>query len=240
MKFLIDNSHHLWYTVAENLYNASLENGADALASPASSTPKRYVCSLEKSCSRCLALVVRLLKCQAPDATPRRHPSFRRMFGSPEKRCSRCLALVEDAVEVPGTWPSKASFRRPDHEHHHSGLGLMTPAVVHYGLADEVYEQRCQVLASAYQVHPERFVHGEPRPPRWPDEVWINPRQSSHSDIDSAEDAMDPGRQPGSPARPRCSLDMAEYLFGPEQASEQPDDMKILHPKFEHRLPQNH
>lgn len=111
-------------------------------------------------------------------------------------------------------------FRWYNHEHHHSGLGLMTPAVVHYGLADEVYEQRRQVLAAAYKVHPERFVQGEPRPPRWPSEVWINPPQPGHGDIAPVEpdaDEVEPEAQLGSPARLQWSADIADYLFRPER-----------------------
>lgn len=69
---------------------------------------------------------------------------------------------------------ARGFFHWYNHEHHHTGLGLMTPAIVHGGLAETVYEQRRQVLATAYAAHPERFVRGEPTPPRWPDEVWIN------------------------------------------------------------------
>ena len=36
-----------------------------------------------------------------------------------------------------------------NHEHHHIGLALMTPAVVHHGLAEAVYAQRRQVLQAA-------------------------------------------------------------------------------------------
>jgi hypothetical protein len=128
-------------------------------------------------------------------------------------------------------------FRWYKHEHHHSGLGLMTPAVVHYGLADEVYEQRRQVLAAAYKTHPERFVQGEPRPARWPDEVWINPPQPGHVDIapvDPVSDEAEPDAQPGSPARLQRSADIADYLLRPERTSERPDDAEILHPKFQH------
>ncbi len=39
-------------------------------------------------------------------------------------------------------------------EHHHSGLGLHTPASVHYGQADAIREQRAAVLAGAYAAHP--------------------------------------------------------------------------------------
>ena len=61
-----------------------------------------------------------------------------------------------------------------NHEHYHSALTLMTPAMVHYGLADTVREQRNQVLQAAYTVHPERFVKGIPIFPELPEEVWIN------------------------------------------------------------------
>ena len=58
--------------------------------------------------------------------------------------------------------------------HRHSGLGLLTPHEVHYGLAEQRVEARARVLAAAYAVHPERFVAGLPRPPALPTEVWIN------------------------------------------------------------------
>jgi len=59
-------------------------------------------------------------------------------------------------------------------EHHHVGLGLLTPREVHHGLADARYAERLAVLAAAYAAHPERFPHGAPTPPRPPREVWIN------------------------------------------------------------------
>ncbi len=59
-------------------------------------------------------------------------------------------------------------------EHHHSGLGLLTPHEVHYGLGEKRVEARARVLAAAYAAHPERFVTGLPRPPALPTEVWIN------------------------------------------------------------------
>ena len=58
--------------------------------------------------------------------------------------------------------------------HRHSGLGLLTPHEVHYGLAEKRIEARARVLAAAFAVHPERFVAGRPRPPALPTEVWIN------------------------------------------------------------------
>jgi putative transposase len=63
-------------------------------------------------------------------------------------------------------------------EHHHSSLGLLTPADVHHGLAEERVVARAAALARAYATHPERFLHGAPHPPARPVEVWINPPQT--------------------------------------------------------------
>ena len=60
-------------------------------------------------------------------------------------------------------------------EHHHSGLGFLTPAVVHLGQAGTVRAHRDRVLAAAYAAHPERFVNGRPHPADLPNTVWINP-----------------------------------------------------------------
>jgi putative transposase len=65
-------------------------------------------------------------------------------------------------------------FQWYNHDHYHTGLNLMTPAMVHYGLAESVRDQRNQVLQTAYAVHPERFVRGVPVVPNIPREVWIN------------------------------------------------------------------
>jgi putative transposase len=59
--------------------------------------------------------------------------------------------------------------------HHHSGLGLLTPHDVHFGLAEQRVAARAAVLTSAYAAHPERFPAGRPRPAAAPTEVWINP-----------------------------------------------------------------
>jgi putative transposase len=64
-------------------------------------------------------------------------------------------------------------------EHHHSGIGMMTPAMVHYGLAPAVRENRQRALDVAYAAHPERFVRRAPTPPPLPKEVWINKPISS-------------------------------------------------------------
>lgn len=58
--------------------------------------------------------------------------------------------------------------------HHHSGLGLLTPAMVHHGQAPAILAERQQVLSLAYQLHPDRFVKGLPAPEALAAEVWIN------------------------------------------------------------------
>ena len=50
-------------------------------------------------------------------------------------------------------------------DHRHSGIGMMTPAMVHYGLAAAVRENRQAALDVAYAAHPERFVRRPPTPP---------------------------------------------------------------------------
>jgi putative transposase len=65
-------------------------------------------------------------------------------------------------------------FQWYNEEHRHSGLGLLTPAMVHYGQAENILRQRQEVLDVAYQRHPERFVRSAPRPLALPSEVWIN------------------------------------------------------------------
>jgi putative transposase len=59
-------------------------------------------------------------------------------------------------------------------EHHHGGLGLLTPHDVHHGLGERRFAERAAVLAAAHAAHPERFPHGLPRPPALPTAVWIN------------------------------------------------------------------
>lgn len=62
-----------------------------------------------------------------------------------------------------------------NHEHHHSGIGLHTPADVHYGHAKTVAEQRSATLATARRMHPERFATTtDPKCLALPEDAWIN------------------------------------------------------------------
>jgi putative transposase len=58
-------------------------------------------------------------------------------------------------------------------EHRHSGIGLHTPADVHFGLAEVMREKRQGVLDAAYAAMPERF-RTPPQAPRIPEVFWIN------------------------------------------------------------------
>jgi len=89
-------------------------------------------------------------------------PGFPDRFGS-----------IEDARGFCQTF-----FRWYNFEHHHSGLGLMTPAVVHHGKAADLLLRRQSVLHTAFQAHPERFVRRPPKPPSLPTAVWINKPKS--------------------------------------------------------------
>ena len=76
---------------------------------------------------------------------------------------------------------SQLFFSWYNQEHRHSGIGLLTPAMVHYGQADLIFQKRQLVLDAAYLAHPERFVRRPPKPLSIPKEVWINkPNQSKN------------------------------------------------------------
>jgi putative transposase len=64
-------------------------------------------------------------------------------------------------------------------DHRHSGIGMMTPATVHYGMAPEVRQNRQLVLDAAYEAHPNCFVRKPPVPLPLPRQVWINKPQDS-------------------------------------------------------------
>jgi len=66
---------------------------------------------------------------------------------------------IEHARELCGEF-----FRWYNHDHRHSGIGLHTPASIHFGTATEIRQLRGIVLAEAYSAHPGRFVHGTHNP----------------------------------------------------------------------------
>jgi putative transposase len=96
---------------------------------------------------------------EAQFKTLKYQPQFPKQFGSIEDARAFCCEFFG--------WYNQV--------HHHSGIGLLTPAQLHSGQAEQVQAQRAAVLSQAYESHPERFVKGLPQPPAVPSEVWINP-----------------------------------------------------------------
>jgi putative transposase len=90
-------------------------------------------------------------------------PAFPARFDSIEHAREHCRAFVH--------WYN--------HQHRHSGIGLMTPAAMHHGHAEQLHAARAVVLDSAYARHPERFVRRPPVPPKLPTEAWINKRKEA-------------------------------------------------------------
>jgi len=89
-------------------------------------------------------------------------PEFPDRFGS-----------LEDALAF-----GRRFFTWYNDEHYHSGIAMLTPAMVHYGTATTVLDQRQRTLDAAYAAHPERFVKAPPTPQPVPTSVWINPPQA--------------------------------------------------------------
>ena len=85
--------------------------------------------------------------------------------------------------EFPGTFGSIQDARLFCHdfftwyngEHKHSGIGLLTPEHVHYGMDKEVVQRRATVLEAAFGKQPKRFKGRIPQPQPAPQAVWINP-----------------------------------------------------------------
>jgi putative transposase len=68
-----------------------------------------------------------------------------------------------------------------NHQHRHSGIGLVTPAAVHHGRAEQLHAERARVLDAAYARNPERFVRKPPVPPPLPTGAWINKPDTKES-----------------------------------------------------------
>jgi putative transposase len=86
-------------------------------------------------------------------------PEFPERFGSLEDARAHCQRF----------------FHWYNHEHRHSGIGLMTPHAIHYGIAEALHAQRAQTLQLAYAAQPLRFKGRIPTPPALPTAAWINP-----------------------------------------------------------------
>jgi transposase InsO family protein len=93
--------------------------------------------------------------------TMKYQPQFPQRFGSIQDAKTFCRSFFD--------WYNQ--------DHHHAGIGLMTPDQVHYGQADAIHAARQVTLDAAFNKNPERFVRKEPRPPKKPIATWINPPQ---------------------------------------------------------------
>ncbi len=75
--------------------------------------------------------------------------------------------------------PCQQFFRWYNQEHRHFGIGLLTPAMVHFGQAQAYLARRQAVLDAACQAPPDRFIRRPPKPLPLPLAVWINKPISS-------------------------------------------------------------
>lgn len=66
-------------------------------------------------------------------------------------------------------------FHWYNHEHRHSGIAMLTPHAVHYGLADDQLAKRQQAMNAAFDKYPARFKYNAPTVAQLPTAVWINP-----------------------------------------------------------------
>jgi len=112
--------------------------------------------------------------------TMKYRPDFPARFGGHDEALDHCRSF----------------FGWYNDEHYHTGIGLLTPAMLHYGTAEKVIDQRASVLDLAYARHPERFVHGCPRPQAAPTAVWINPPiESQHENKKGLPETYCPGKR---------------------------------------------
>jgi putative transposase len=102
-------------------------------------------------------------------------------------------------------------------EHHHSGIAMLTPAVVHRGRVDEVLAVRQAALDVAHAAYPERFVNGAPRAQRPAAEVWIN--RPSGQVVEPPSGVAEPPPEASVRPSPTRSVDRA----GEAQATERPE-----------------
>src|SRR5690625_3172034 len=73
-------------------------------------------------------------------------PEFPERFGSLE----HARAFMAEFIEA------------YNHEHRHPGIGVHTPAEVHFGMTNETDQARQQAMQAACQAHPERVTKHPP------------------------------------------------------------------------------
>jgi putative transposase len=103
---------------------------------------------------------------EAQFKTLKYRPDFPERFGEVEDARAHCRDFFD--------WSNN--------DHHHSALGMLTPADVHRGLVEQRVAERQLVYDKAFAEHPERFPHGRPIAQRPPREVWINKPTTTMTD----------------------------------------------------------
>ena len=71
-----------------------------------------------------------------------------------QPRFPQRFGCIEDAKSF-----CRRFFDWYNQQHHHAGIGLMTPDQVHYGQTDAIHHARQNTLDRAYRNNPERFVN---------------------------------------------------------------------------------
>ena len=117
---------------------------------------------------------------EAQFKTLKYRPDFPDRFGSIEDARAHCQQF----------------FRWYNHEHRHSGIGLMAPAVVHNGTAAALTVQRAVTLDAAFAAHPIRFKGVAPKPPALPTAAWINPpKNETTTDVIKLDSTLNSSHQ---------------------------------------------
>jgi hypothetical protein len=158
-------------------------------------------------------------------------PEFPERFGSQEDGRGFCQGF----------------FQWYNHQHYHSGLGLLTPAMVHHGQAPKILAARQEVLHAAYAAHPERFVNKRPTPLGPPEAVWINPPPTSSDDHEKGLPKTVGSQKPDAPSAhprsgyPSSSCVPAELDSVSPDATMLPDSALPKHPSdtrvMPHKIP---
>ena len=167
--------------------------GADVIAFPSTTTLVERILIVPPSRSTASQ--------RSPHSSPRRMPRVSRSAQPTAKRSldvalrnARASATDHDVIKYRPDFPDRFGsfedgqahcarfFRWYNDDHRHSGIGLHTPADVHYGRAEAIREQRGVVLLDAYATHPERFVRKIPTPPALPEVAWINQPEEEATD----------------------------------------------------------
>ena len=138
-------------------------------------------------------------------------PGFPQRFGSQEDARAFCQGF----------------FAWYNDEHYHSGLGMLTPASVHYGHAEDILTRRSKTLDAAYAAHPERFTGKRPRPLSLPEAVWINPPEGTSGNHQKGLPETAGSRKPDAPsAHPRSDYPSPGCVPA-EPDSVSPDNARI-------------